>query len=91
MANSLWFLANFCHLLCFCVLFFYFYLHSSCVCGARELVSHQHANQKMPLMTASPCSASTKGLEIAHRDGPCSLLGQENPTPTSLSQFHILQ
>ncbi|KAH7574008.1 hypothetical protein JRO89_XS03G0239300 [Xanthoceras sorbifolium] len=83
MADSLRLLTKFCHFICLWVLFFYFYLHNSCVYGARELASHQHANQKKPFMTASPCSASTKGLKVAHRDGPCSSLGQENPPPMS--------
>ncbi|KAL5785895.1 hypothetical protein ACOSQ2_008287 [Xanthoceras sorbifolium] len=83
MADSLRFLTKFCHFICLCVLFFYFYLHNSCVYGAKELASHQHANHKKPFMTASPCSASTKGLKVAHRDGPCSSLGQENPPPMS--------
>ncbi|KAH7574010.1 hypothetical protein ACOSP7_007987 [Xanthoceras sorbifolium] len=78
-------MASFGYLLCFCVLFLSSYWDKSCVYGARELANHQHVvNKKESLMhvASTACSASTKGLQIAHRYGPCSPLGQENPPPT---------
>lgn len=60
MACSLQLLVKFCHPFCFCILFLSFCTSKYGVHGARELASHQFANQKKSLMTASP-SASTKG------------------------------
>ncbi|KAL5782964.1 hypothetical protein ACOSP7_007993 [Xanthoceras sorbifolium] len=60
------------------------------VSGAVEAADHHHVVEMKSLAPASTCFASTKGLygmQIVHRYGPCTPLGQENPSPDS---HHIL-